>query len=816
MSQDVHQLDKQERIFKRDATIISAITAVALTFIAISSILRGDVHVLSLLIFATVNVAVYIAAFLSYYGRYQLGTRIIFVAILIGVTFITLITDGDGAAGVVFGTITLVIGSTIALLTRSQAQAARWIVVFGIFAVFAVIYDLFGLPGRQPVSNTRALYNIALGLVLLYGIFIAYQFPRFSLRTKLIATTAIVAIIAVALVTVIVGMTTRNSLITQVGNNLNNLAQTQALAVGEVLARQINILETMALTQNLTDGLLTDDGQSLGHNLSESEIADIDEAWRNNNEPELLQQIMSSPQSEQLLLYQQTFPEHGELVLTDANGLLVAAAQRPSQFDFSGESWWQNAYSSGFVSVFISQPYENEETGELLIDIAVPVQQPDSNGRLTFLGILASSYNVAALADILAQASLGQSSHFDLLINPTMQIEATDTPNYQLTTLSQHDAQLIESLWANSLSYINDIYHDEQTLISQGRVNTLANEPKIDSLGWRVIAVQSEEDALVPVLQQERTNILMGVAIIVVASVTAAVVGQFLSEPIIRLTTMATKVAEGDLTARADVISQDEIGTLAIAFNDMTSQLQEAIVGLEQRVEERTKALTASAEVSRSLSTILDPNQLISEVVEQVRAAFGYYYVQIYLLDELKENLIMSGGTGEAGQLMFSRQHFLPVGQGLVGQSALQNKAIFIPDVYQAPEWKSNPLLPDTKSEITVPIAIGAEVLGVLDVQHDVANVLNEEVVGTLQSVGYQVAIAIQNARSYDVAQKRAEHEAKINSISQKIQNATSVDAVLQIAAAELGSSLGQNRAIVELYNPVHGSNGREQHNAQS
>jgi GAF domain-containing protein len=145
----------------------------------------------------------------------------------------------------------------------------------------------------------------------------------------------------------------------------------------------------------------------------------------------------------------------------------------------------------------------------------------------------------------------------------------------------------------------------------------------------------------------------------------------------------------------------------------------------------------------------------------------------------------------------------LAAGQGLVGRAAHTNSPVFIPDVSQAPDWKANALLPDTKAEVAVPIAVGDHVLGVLDVQHDVSNGLVEDDVQVLQSVAYQVAIAIQNAQSFDQARKRAEREAAINEINQKIQTALSVDEVLQIATRELAQTLGATQTVVQLHSPL-------------
>jgi PAS domain S-box-containing protein len=115
----------------------------------------------------------------------------------------------------------------------------------------------------------------------------------------------------------------------------------------------------------------------------------------------------------------------------------------------------------------------------------------------------------------------------------------------------------------------------------------------------------------------------------------------------------------------------------------------------------------------------------------------------------------MAGGTGEAGREMLARGHTIPLERGLVGRAAHANAPVLVPDTAGEPGWLPNPLLPETKAEIAVPITIGETVLGVLDVQHNIVNGLTQEDVTLLQSIANQVAVAIQNARQYEQARER-------------------------------------------------------------
>jgi len=228
-------------------------------------------------------------------------------------------------------------------------------------------------------------------------------------------------------------------------------------------------------------------------------------------------------------------------------------------------------------------------------------------------------------------------------------------------------------------------------------------------------------------------------------------------------------------------------------------ELRQAGKLLEKRVAEHTRALEISTEISQRLSTILDPDFLVKEVVEQLRDAIGYYHAQIYLFDDEKKNLVMVGGTGESGAKMLADGHSLPLGKGLVGQAAELNTIVRHVAGTRGTKWLPNPMLPDTQTELAVPIAIGKDVVGVLDIHDDTLDGLGDEDAKLVLSIANQVAVALQNSRAYDRAQKQADKQALIASIGQRIQGAVSIDDALQIAVRELGEATSAKLTQVEL-----------------
>ncbi len=236
------------------------------------------------------------------------------------------------------------------------------------------------------------------------------------------------------------------------------------------------------------------------------------------------------------------------------------------------------------------------------------------------------------------------------------------------------------------------------------------------------------------------------------------VAGLLIFNPLRRLTEAAEKIKGGDLVHSVSISGLAEFRLLGSTLEEMRQNILSAYNDLEYRV----KATSASFELGRRLSTILDEAELATAVVELLQITFKYYHAHIYLYDKKGEYLVVAGGTGAAGQAMLANNHKIEPGKGLVGRTAQTNKSTLVPDVTADPNWLPNPLLPETKAEVAVPITLEDEVLGVIDIQHNVAGGLNEADVTLLTSIANQVAIGLQNARQY---QQLQESEARTRAV---------------------------------------------------
>ncbi len=153
-------------------------------------------------------------------------------------------------------------------------------------------------------------------------------------------------------------------------------------------------------------------------------------------------------------------------------------------------------------------------------------------------------------------------------------------------------------------------------------------------------------------------------------------------------------------------------------MREQNSELTSMRATLEQRIAERTGQVSAAADVGRVATSILDPQQLMREVVNLIAARFGFYYAAVFTLDHSGTYLILREATGETGHVLKERAHRLRVGlDSMVGYAAMKREPRVALNTGEDAVRFANPLLPNTQSEIALPLIVGDRVLGALDVQ---------------------------------------------------------------------------------------------------
>ncbi len=206
----------------------------------------------------------------------------------------------------------------------------------------------------------------------------------------------------------------------------------------------------------------------------------------------------------------------------------------------------------------------------------------------------------------------------------------------------------------------------------------------------------------------------------------------------------------------------DEDGNIQYVFgvsSDIT-QRKELEQQIQESLERRAQQVQTSTEVAQEIADATEIDELFHRVVTLIKERFDYYHAQIFRYDPDRDAMVLVIGYGKAGKDMLTAGHQLSMGRGVVGTAAITRRPVLATDVTQDPDWIPNPYLPATKGELAVPIIIRhrgkeAEVLGILDVQQDVAGALTEEDQLLLEGLCSQIAIAIDATRMHQQLEKQ-------------------------------------------------------------
>jgi GAF domain-containing protein len=253
-----------------------------------------------------------------------------------------------------------------------------------------------------------------------------------------------------------------------------------------------------------------------------------------------------------------------------------------------------------------------------------------------------------------------------------------------------------------------------------------------------------------------------------------------------------------------NLVERDRLEVL----NQTNTELRDLRDSLEERVQARTEQLHTSAEVGQAAATTLDPDQLLQRVTTLITDRFGFYYAAVFTLNDSGTAAVLREATGEAGRVLKARAHQLDVNEkSMVGYAMSQSKARIALDVGSDPVRFANPLLPDTRSEIALPLIVGNRVLGALDVQSTQPAAFDEASAVVLQSMANQIAVALNNAEQFKQTEAQAKWQSELNQFSRRLFSAKGMEDLYRNLATALPGIISHDYLSLTL---AHGSALRE------
>lgn len=404
----------------------------------------------------------------------------------------------------------------------------------------------------------------------------------------------------------------------------------------------------------------------------------------------------------------------------------------------------------GIVLVFVQRQVRNAAAEQ-------QISQVSDQARLLALQVKSQPERAQEITE-----QFGTENHTAFLLNQNgMYIAHSDSTKVGTSAVDNLSAEIVQDLLSENPTTVDDSIHNQYigaTSVNGSDVAVVVANSKV-SIGnindlSRGILWQLAAGLLI-------TSLAGGTAIFVVLG------------PIIQLSRFSDRLGSGELDAEFDATDlEGELATLAISLNKLAVRIRASITTLEQRVSERTAELTertseleaanrqvrsraaqleALAQVAHTVASVRDLRELLPQIAKAISENFGFYHVGVFLVDEASEYAVLSATNSAGGKKMLQRKHRLRVGQeGIVGYVTATGEPRITMDVGKDAVFFDNPELPDTHSEMALPLKAEDRIMGALDVQSTESGAFADDDIKMLSLLADQVGLAIENARLFD------------------------------------------------------------------
>jgi PAS domain S-box-containing protein len=567
---------------------------------------------------------------------------------------------------------------------------------------------------------------------------------RFNLRIKLPLVVLSLLVLSFLGVTILSVSVSRSTLTKTLQANLEN----EALLRAESIRAHLTWTRSMAIDLSTVAEAL---------NLNQETSKNAIEQMLSQNEQVVGSTIAYEPyQFTSDMLYWAPYYSRA------SDGTLQFAQLGTPEYNYPKQDWYKLAKEAD--GIILSPPYFDEGGGNIwMVTWSVPFHDPSGNLR----GVATADIAFSQTQEIVRQIEVGQSG-YAFLVDPNGIILGMGDQGSQYKIME--DSLLISSPSEDMVAWnnvINKMIKGNSGFANltdpAGKAMFVSYRPIGMNTGWSLGLAYPQKELFQPAVQLQNTLISLSVLVLIIASVLLFFFSRTITRPLQQITSWARLMSQRQTGTGKDqsmpplkIHTNDEIEDLAETFIHVSDELAQAFSTLEQRVQDRTKALSSVAEISTAVSTVLETNTLLQQVVDLTKERFGFYHAHLYLLDEAGDALLLSSGAGEVGRQMVAQEHFISLDreQSLVARAAREKKGVTVNDVTMAPDFLPNPLLPNTRAELAVPMLVGKQVIGVLDVQSETVGRFTDADIAVQTTLASQIASAIQNTRSYTEIQR--------------------------------------------------------------
>lgn len=463
------------------------------------------------------------------------------------------------------------------------------------------------------------------------------------------------------------------------------------------------------------------------------------------------------------------------------------AAIVPPDFDVTGRPWFVDAAPENNPdrNIVWSTPYQDAALNGLVITTSTPVLNVEGK----FQGVAAMDIQLNRITNIISNIKVGETG-YAFLIDKDNRLIALPRAGYNDFGFTEEavplgeilDPATLTSMSPALIDILNNLPASNNSIltVNLGGVDRFIVSQQIPEVNYSLAIIVPTEELLTEsaavraqIAEETRNtitvSILLVALILAVASFAALGIANRLTTPLKSLTGVANEIIRGNFDAKAEIENRDELGTLAETLNIMTSNFKSLVRSLEERVTERTselkdelvrgevrgKQFEAIAKVSQAISATQNLHDLLPQISNVVSEYFGFYHVGIFINDTSNQYAVLGAANSAGGKRMLKRGHQLKIGeQGIVGYVTGTGNPRIALDVGEDVVFFNNPDLPETHSEMALPLKITGKIIGALDVQSTEPNAFSKEDVEVLSTLSDQISLAIENARLFDQTQK--------------------------------------------------------------
>mgnify|MGYP000695870706 CR=1 FL=1 len=201
--------------------------------------------------------------------------------------------------------------------------------------------------------------------------------------------------------------------------------------------------------------------------------------------------------------------------------------------------------------------------------------------------------------------------------------------------------------------------------------------------------------------------------------------------------------------------SRDELGSLVQSLNLLSASLETEKAEQESRRRElqndldlREAQLRLVGELARETASIRKLDVLLNRSINLIKSRLNYYYVAVFLVDEERRYVRLMAGTGEAGSYHLKRGQAMRLGEvSIISGVVNSGTPRLISDVNSDFLFRKDFMLPETRSEVALPLRVGREIMGVLNIHSDRQSAFSQDDISILQILADQIALAVQSVR---------------------------------------------------------------------